>query len=114
MQRLQNRALKITFPHDCNASNQERHFKSRLLPLDQRAEFQLLCLMYRKAHFTDRYPLTGNDLMYETRSGSRIKFELPRPTSEKFTKFPHYYGAQLWNTLPVTVLNAETYVEYKS
>lgn len=95
MQRLQNRALKIVFLRDYNQTNYEHHFKSRLLPLEQRAEFQLLCLMYRRAHFTDRYPLTRTDGIHDTRSSNRLKFELPRPNNEKFKKFPHYRGAQL-------------------
>lgn len=114
LQRLQNRALKVVYCRDHGISSQESHRRARLLPLDQRADQQLLCLMYRRSYYTTKYPQAVSALELEKRSRMKIKFDLPRPNYEKFKDFPLYRGSKLWDALPQDIQNADSYLEYKS
>lgn len=114
MQRLQIRALKITFSKDGNLESSALHQKARIMELDQRADMQLLCLTYRRTFNIDKYPQLVTEGDFITRSTAKIKFDLPRPTSEKFKAFPLYRGVKLWDSLPSSIQRLESYNEYKS
>lgn len=54
------------------------------------------------------------DSELETRSSSKIRFDLPRLYYEKFKSFPLYRGSKLWDTLPQSIQNTDSYLEYKN
>lgn len=55
LQRLQNRALSIIFSNVCNLSLEDKHIKAKLPTVVQKADRQLLCLMYRRSCQPDLY-----------------------------------------------------------
>lgn len=111
MQRLQNRALRIVYRHISDVNISDLHIRANLGTLAQRAYRQTLCLMYRRAHQSDYYPTVTNDGI--TRASDKIKFLLPRPTTERFKKFPIYYGASLWDELDSAVQKTDDYCIFK-
>lgn len=114
LQRLQNRALKIVYCREYGITSQKSHYRARLLPLSQRADQQLLCLMYRRSHNPRKYPQVTTNLDLVTRSRTKIKFDLPRPNYEKFKDFPLYRGCKLWDDLPLSFHNVGSYLEHKN
>lgn len=68
--------------------------------------------MYGRAHWHSEFPLLPNS--NQTRSSLKIRFDIPIPKSEKFKKFPHYYGTQLWNALPALTQTTLSYTHFKS
>lgn len=111
LQRLQNRALKIIYSNSQTESLEDPHLKARLAPISQRADRQLIYLMYRRAQQPNRYPQLSTRM--NTRANDQIRFEMPRPKSEKFKKFPMYKGVQLWNALPASTQKLTTYKLFK-
>lgn len=109
MQRLQNRALTIVYsqhgdyaaPHTC----------AKLASLAQRADRQLVCLMYRRATHNDHYPLVDSHGV--TLSSSKTRFNIPRPKLEKFKQFPLYYGARIWDNLDLATQKSNDYEIFK-
>lgn len=114
LQRLQNCALKVVYCREYGITPQESHYRARLLPLAQRADQQLLCLMYKRSYNTIKYPHVVQNLDLVTRSRSKTKFDVPRPNYEKFKQFPLYHGSVLWDTLPYSTQNADSYSVYKN
>lgn len=111
IQRLQNRALRIIY--DKHDSPEELHIKARLTAIQQRADKQLLNLMYQRSLTPSKYPQINNQ-QTATRTSEKVRFEIPRPNSERFKNFPHYRGVQLWDTLNVDTQRAPSYLYFKS
>lgn len=111
MQRLQNRALRIIYRHVTGASLSDLHILANLGKLAQRTNRQTLCLMYRRAHLSDHF--CTEIVEGTTRSSSKIKFHLPKPTCKHFTKFPLYYGAGLWDRVHVATQKSNEYCIFK-
>lgn len=112
LQRLQNRALRIIYRHTDRNSLPEMHTIAKLTSLDQRASRQLMCLTYKRAHDLHDYPLlprTGN-----MRLNEKMRFNMPRPNSEKFKKFPFYAGSKLWDSLDRSIQELPEYNHFKS
>lgn len=112
LQRLQNRALKIIYQINDNQSLPELHITAKLTSLDQRANRQLACLMYKRSLCPISYPHLPNPRA--TRSTEKIRFNLPRPNNEKFKKFPLYAGSQIWDRLDQLTQHAPDYTLFKS
>lgn len=112
LQRLQNRSLRIIFFRDSHLATSQLHDKAKLVPLSQRADTQLLCLMFRRSFDNNKFPLLPPTV--ETRSMHKIKFQIPRPKKERFRHFPVYRGSQLWDNLPADVQQADSYQGFKS
>lgn len=55
-QRLQNRALNVVYYRSEVESEEEMHIIAKLPSVRQRADKQLLCLMFRKSLLLDIYP----------------------------------------------------------
>lgn len=108
-QHLQNRALRTVFP--LTRETQELHNLARLSTLHTRAENQLKCLMYRRAHHTDEYPILPT--VASTRASHKIRFDIPRPSCERFKMFPLHQGAQLWDNLDSSTQKVITYQSFK-
>lgn len=89
LQRLQNRALQIIY--NSHSPLQELHTRAKLQPVRQRADRQLMFLMYRKSLLPETYPQLTNPAI-ETRTFDKIRFDILRPGLEKFKNFPCYRG----------------------
>lgn len=111
MQRLQNRALHIIYFREQNLTIQELHRMANLATLEIRSKFQLLCLMYRRSYERKKYPMVSP--ARTTRTNEKLKFNIPRPTNEKFKLFPLYRGSLLWDQLSPDVQKCESYLAYK-
>lgn len=97
-QRLQNRTLRIIFAHEPSLTREELHVKANLTSIKQRADKQILCIMYEKSLKPTQYPQIESEGI--TRSSDKIKFKLPLPKNERFRHYPHYHGAKLWDFYP--------------
>lgn len=75
LQRLQNCALWIIYWHRSNSSLAEFVLLANLGTLAQRSNRQLLCLMFRRAHFSEHYPTVVSS--GSIRTGNKIKFPVP-------------------------------------
>lgn len=111
-QRLQNRALRIIYAHEPYLTREELHSISHLSSLEQRVDIQILCNMYKKSLDPEAYPQLDNTGM--TRANNKIRFQLLKPTVERFKYFPHYNGAKLWDQLNKTVKKSVTYLSFKN
>lgn len=109
MQRLQNKALSIIYKHPVNIGPVVLHTWAKLATLAQRADRQLVCMMYRRAHYCSHFPLEESAGV--TRSSGKIRFSLPRP---KFPQqFPQYYGACLWDQLDLATQKSQEYAIFQ-
>lgn len=111
MQRLQNRALRIIFSYDRSLSIEELHIKAKLCSLQQRADKQLACLMFKRTQRPDIYPQV--ETLLNTRTTDKIKFATPRPVLEKFKFFPIYRGSVIWDNLSSHVQHSYDYETFK-
>lgn len=111
MQRLQNRALRIIYRHDSDHDIATLHLKANIGTLMQRSNRQVLCLMYRRAHLSNLYPL--EIAKNRTRSCGKLKFQLPRPVYERFKSFPLYHGSTLWDNLDEMTQKSQDYEVFK-
>lgn len=111
LQRLQNRALRIIYGYQIKLPISELHEQANLANLEIRANRQLTCLMYKRAHCSSIYPLMNNESV--TRANLKIRFDLPRPTIERYKQFPLYHGAKLWDNLDYSIQRAENYELFK-
>lgn len=80
LQRLQNRALRIIYDHRDNL--EELHCRANIAALRQRADKQLLNLMYRRS-LNPKYPQVMNLSSTTTRASAKIRFDTPRPKVER-------------------------------
>lgn len=88
MQRLQNHALRVIFHQDGEVSTDALLKKGNLFPLQQRADTQLILLMYRRSLDPKKYPtLTA---LRDTRPTEKIKFKIPTPRTKTFKNLPLY------------------------
>lgn len=85
---------------------------AKLPPIKQRAERQLLCLMYKKSRLLRNIP-SPLEPSTSTRSSDKIKFEIPAPLCERYKHYPMYKGAQLWNSLTAGDQRIEPYATFK-
>lgn len=111
-QKLQNRALRIIFAHEDYLSREELHFKANLTSIEQRADKQLLCTMYKRSLNPVMYPQllsTGN-----TRSSENIKFKIPLPKYERYKHYPLYHGAKLWDLLTPQIQRSGSRLAFKN
>lgn len=119
LQRLQNRALSIIYfnyyqPLQERETMEELHQIAKLAPIKQRAEKQLLCLMFRWSFNETKYPqIMGINENRITRASRKIRFDVPRPKTERYKQFPHYRGAQIWEALTYSTQVAPTYEAFK-
>lgn len=111
LQRLQNRAMRIIYQHLPNTDMTTLHTMAKAGTLAQRASRQLLCLMFRRAHHSDLFPIV--DTSGVTRSSNKIKFVLPRPKYERFKSYPLYFGTTLWDKLDANVQKSLDYEIFK-
>lgn len=60
----------------------------------------------------DKYPLIVTDVV--ARAHERIRFKIPKPSSERFKNFPWYYGSVLWDKLDPETQKIDAYPSFKS
>lgn len=111
-QRLQNRALKIIYSHQTNISLEEMHTNAKLTSLSQRADKQILSMMFKRSLLPDTYKQLSSEGI--TRLNQKIRFDNPKPNLERFKYFPQYYGSNLWNALDHSTQKSESFALFKS
>ena len=98
LQKYQNWGLRIIYADkQPKLSEDEMHVEARVSTLKVRRIVHLLDLMYDRAKSDHR--LDKRDL--PTRQFDKIKFKVLAPSVKVAFKCPHYYGAQLWDLLPL-------------
>lgn len=112
LQRLQNKALKIIYKTQDSQTLQELHTIAKLTSVDQRANKQLICLMYKRSHNPSDYPLHATSR--STRLNEKVRFKIPKPNNEKFKKFPLYVGSNLWDELDQSIQRTPEYSIFKA
>ena len=111
LQRIQNRALKIIYQVNQRTHTEDLHRRARLNRLTERADKQLLNLMYKRVN-NSMYPKeTLNGI---TRQQEKIKFQTERPRCERYKNFPLYYGSKLWDSLASTTQKCENITTFKN
>lgn len=93
-------------------TSEELHNKAKLTNLTARASNQLKCLMFKRAHLRNDYPILNHN--GPTRSSNKIKFEIPRPKYERFKAYPLYHGAAEWDKLEASTQNTDNYLAFKN
>ena len=85
--------------------------RARLNRLTERADKQLLNLMYKRVN-NSMYPKeTLNGI---TRQQEKIKFQTERPRCERYKNVPLYYGSKLWDSLASTTQKCENITTFKN
>ena len=88
------------------------------LPVEQRVEFKVLCLVYKALHSEAPEYLqemfNTRTSAYTTRSISAHALYVPRTHTKSFGSraFSHI-GAKLWNELPINIQNAPSFIQFK-
>lgn len=111
IQRLQNRALRIIYRNTLDLDLSALHVRANIGTLAQRTARQVLCLMYRRAHLSDSYPL--EEPKGRTRSNNKMKFQIPRPKYERIKSYPLYHGSTLWDKLDEMTQKSQDYDIFK-
>ena len=110
LQKLQNRGLKICFGQGCELTIHEMHVRSNLALLEHRRVQHVYTFMYKQQ--TNLDIIDARDI--RTRAHDATLYITNRPLCEKYKKNVFYYGARLWNHLPVKERKIDTYVNFKN
>lgn len=111
-QRLQNRALKIIFSNQTNLNLEILHTNAKLTSLSQRADTQILSMMYKRSTQPNIFPQLSSEGV--TRSNQKVRFNNPKPNIERYKFFPQYYGSKLWDNLDHSVQKSESLSVFKN
>ena len=110
LQKMQNWGLRIVFNDGVTKLDEHGlHEAANLSLLKSRRVLHLLGMMYHRAK-ADCY-LDKRDL--GTRQFDKLKFKVINPVVKKAFKSPNYYGAQLWDLLPIDTQLEPTYNRFK-
>ena len=110
LQKLQNRGLKICFGQGTDLSILEMHVRSNISLLQNRRVQHVYTFMYKQQ--TNYDIIDARDI--RTRAHDAILFITNRPFCEKYKSNVFYYGARLWNELPVYERKIDTYENFKN
>ena len=110
LQKLQNRGLRICFGHRNQLSIDNMHFEAKICKLQDRRNQHVYNFMF-KQKCNHNIVDTRN---IRTRAHDAILFNTNMPLCEKFKHNIFYYGARLWNQLPVKERKIEEYKTFKN
>ena len=111
LQIMQNDALRTCFNvrRRDKLSIAKMHKKAKLLSLEQRRTIQLLHLMYlHKSNVNNLRILNRN-----TRAAQRDHFYVERYNNNKYKHSPFFKGAELWELLPMDIMECESIFRFK-
>ena len=97
IQKLQNRGLRICFGHRNILSIDDMHTEAKLVKLEIRRTHHVYNFMFKQK--LNQSVVDNRNI--RTRAHDAILYESNMPRCEKFKKNVFYYGARLWNQLPV-------------
>ena len=106
MQRIQNRALRT----GKKLSVAELHEKAKFNTLSEQMDFHLMVLMHK--HAKDEKIIDNTNRI--TRNGSSMLLNVPRSSTNKYTRAPIYKGSVMWNELPTRVREAQSILAFKN
>ena len=110
LQKLQNWGLRIVYSDRVpRLTEEEMHSAANLTHLKYRRIHHLVNIMYHRSK-SEKY-LDNRDL--PTRQFVKVKFKVINPNIKSAFKSPNYFGAQLWDMLPLDVQTAPTYSIFK-
>lgn len=112
LQRVRNRALRISLCADRYTTNLKLHQDSNVFPLSLR--MKLDTCMYIRLLFLSRIESSNVDMRLNTRSGSSLTIKVNRPSSEKFLHSVTYQGMNMWNELSPRVRDVNDISKFDS
>ena len=110
LQSLQNRGLKICFGQGIGLTIEEMHIRSNMSFLQQRRVQHVYTFMYKQQ--TNHEILDVRNI--RTRAHDASLYITIRPMCAKYKQNVFYYGARLWNLLPVNERKIDTYENFKN
>ena len=110
LQKLQVRALKICTKSIINMPLGILYRSTNTVPLEKRRLAHVYNFMYEQKCNVHRLDLRK---IYTRRRDAPI-FHVKRPNCEKYKNNVFYYGANLWNDLPVKTRKIDTYDKFKT
>ena len=110
LQTLQERALKICIKPQHHTPVELLHRSAKIAPLYKRRLSHVYNFMYKQQTVVNRLDLRK----IHTRRRDANVFVTKRPNCDKYKKNIFYYGAVLWNKLPVKIRKIESYTAFKT
>ena len=103
LQVLQNNAMRMccNIPNPRESSVRQLHEDLNVLTVQNRRYVTLLCCIYR--HVKSGYIQTVERTEAHTRANMTNIIKLPIARSKQFQNSPFYFGAKMWNTLPISL-----------
>ena len=109
IQKLQNRGLRICFGPGTGMNMDEMHVSASISKLIKRRIAHINTFMFKQKNNQDL--IDARDI--RTRAHDAILFITIQPNCEKYKHNVYYYGARLWNQLPVEERNIGDYDKFK-
>ena len=110
LQTLQNRALRICFGNRVLINIDEMHRQAKLCKLEKRRNIHVYNFMFKQKENQDIVDVRE----ICTRAHDAILFNTIIPKCEKYKKNVYYYGARMWNELPVKERKMDRYETFKN
>ena len=80
------------------------------MSLEQRRKIQTLSLMYIYKNFAN----VERIFVRNTHQGNRYNFRVENYQNSKYRNSPYFKGSNLWDNLPIDVINVPTLGEFKA
>jgi hypothetical protein len=120
VQRIQNRCARaVTGVFDYNVSVSSMVKDLGWMTIKQRLFYFTCCLMFKSLnglapnYLASAFHYVSNSHIYPTRAASNNDLALPRPNTTIFTHSFSYNGAQVWNSLPVSIRSVDSLSVFK-
>ena len=110
LQKLQNRGLRICFGHRNVLSIDNMHIESNLTKLQIRRTQHVYNFMFKQK--SNKHLVDIRNI--RTRAHDAILYNTVMPKCEKYKHNIFYYGARLWNQLPVNERKIDDYNKFKN
>ena len=110
IQKLQNRGLRICYGHGNPMSVDDMHIEANICKLQIRRTQHVYNLMFKQKSNKQLVDVRN----IRTRAHDAILYNTNMPKCEKFKNNIFYYGARLWNQLPVIERRIELYTKFKN
>ena len=109
LQSLQNRGVRICFGNGTLLNTDEMHIEAHVCKLDRRRLQHVYTFMFKQK----QNKLITDNRDIRTRAHDAILYTTKFPLCEKYKHNIFYYGARLWNELPVKERKIVEYVNFK-
>ena len=110
LQRLQNRALKLSLSFHKREDTEFVHRTANIPLLDNRRRSHVFNFMYKRKELKHNLDVP----LKCTRSADAPRFILPTPNLECYKRSLEYSGAKAWNNLPKELKLIPNYLSFKN